>query len=333
MKRKKMKKWEKILITFLVIFFIVNCVGLYAGNLCYEKVCKMVFDKNASSYQAFKSTFNYNRFNALDQRNVEIVSNFGYKLSGTYIENRIYTEDTVIIVHGITGSRWESMKYADIYLNMGYNVLVYDSRYHGKSGGKDITLGYFEKYDLENCVKWVKKLNPEGIIGVHGESMGAATALLESEMNEKTKTVKFYVSDCAFSDLPQLFAVELKDELSKYSKFVAKGIIFYSSLVALKKSGFSVYAVSPIKAIANVTTPILFIHGDKDTFIPKEMSIDLYVAKKEPKMLYIAPNAGHAESYLKNKQQYTEKVARFLQDNNITRQKSQNKINKYIDKY
>lgn len=333
MKRKKMKLWKKILIIFLILFVSVNGIGLYAGNIFYKKVCTMVFDKKSSSYEAFKKTFNYNRFNSLDQREVEIKSNFGYKLSGTYIENRSYTEDTVIIVHGITGSRWESMKYADIYLNMGYNVLVYDSRYHGKSGGEDISLGYFEKYDLDNCVKWVKKLNPEGIIGVHGESMGAATALLHSSMNEKNKYVKFYVSDCAFSDLPQLFNIKLKDELNKYSRFISKGIIFYSSYVALRKAGFSLYSISPIKAVKNVKTPIMFIHGDKDELIPKEMSIDLYVAKKEPKQLYIAPKAGHTESYLTNKKEYTEKVRRFLSDSNITRGKSKSYINKNIKKY
>lgn len=329
MKRNKMKLWKKILIFFVAVFIIINAIGLYIGNYCYQKVCKMVFDKNASSYEAFKGTFDYTRFNSLEQKNVQITSNFGYKLSGTYIKANVYTQDTVIIVHGITGSRWESMKYADMYLNMGYNVLVYDSRYHGKSGGSDISLGFFEKYDLDNCVKWVHKLNPMGIIGVHGESMGAATALLHSAMNEKNKYVKFYISDCAFSDLPQLFSVQLKDELRKYSTFVSKEIVFYTSLVALKKSGFSIYAVSPIKAVANANTPIMFIHGDKDELIPKYMAFDMYKVKKGKKALYIAPNAGHVESYLMNKKEYYERVRAFLLDINISRRKPRGTIKAY----
>lgn len=311
-----MKKYcrlkKVVLILFVIIFILVNSVGLYVGNIIYNKVCVMQFDRNQSNYNNFKSTFDYERYNLLNKSDVVIQSNFGYKLSGTYIKNFVDTRKTVIIVHGITGSRWESMKYADIYLDLGYNVLIYDSRYHGTSGGSDITLGYFEKYDLNNCVKWVKEKTPGGIIGVHGESMGAATALLQSNMNEKTKDVSFYVVDCPFSDLPELFKDKLNDEMKNHGALVAKAVVFYSSLIALFKAGFSVYAISPIKAIDNVKTPIMFVHGADDDLIPPEMSVDLYVHKKGPKYLYIAPNAGHAQAYLKNKAEYTNKVRDFL---------------------
>ena len=325
MAKKKKKKFIKVLIiVFIVILIIINAVGIYVGDFFYDKVCTMYFNKNASSYQMFKSTFDNTRFNSLEKEDITVNSNFGYKLSGTYILNKTQTQDTVVIVHGITGSRWESMKYADIYLNLGFNVLIYDSRYHGKSGGNNISLGYFEKYDLDNCVKWVRKRNPSGIIGVHGESLGAATALLQANMNEKSKDVKFYVVDCAFSDLPQLFDIRLKDETKKYSRFVDKGIIFFSSMVALYKSGFSLYSISPIKAISNVETPIMFVHGADDDLIPPTMSMDLYMEKTGSKYLYIAPNAGHAQSYLHNKEEYASKVTYFLTYNKIMAMKQQN---------
>ncbi|PJI09358.1 MULTISPECIES: alpha/beta hydrolase [Clostridium] len=320
-----------LLILFVIIFILVNSAGLYVGNIIYNKVCVMQFDRSQSSYNNFKSTFDYERYNLLNKSDVFIQSDFGYKLSGTYIKNFVDTRKTVIIVHGITGSRWESMKYADIYLDLGYNVLIYDSRYHGTSGGSDITLGYFEKYDLNNCVKWVKKKTPGGIIGVHGESMGAATALLQSNMNEGTKDVSFYVVDCPFSDLPELFKDKLNDEMKNHGALVAKAVVFYSSLIAFFKSGFSVYAISPIKAIDDVKTPIMFVHGADDDLIPPEMSVDLYVHKKGPKYLYIAPNAGHAEAYLKNKVEYTNKVREFLVNIHVEDDKTD--INKPVKMY
>lgn len=313
--RKRIKK--VILVFILILFIIINISGFYIGNIFYNKVCVMQFDRSDSDYNNFKYTFDYEEFNLLDKKDVLINSNFGYKLSGTYIKNFVNTGNTVIIVHGITGSRWESMKYADIYLKLGFNVLVYDSRYHGTSGGKNITLGYFEKYDLNNCVQWVKEQNPGGIIGIHGESMGAATALLHSNMNIRTRDVSFYVVDCPFSDLPELFSEKLTYEMKNHGKIIANAIVFYSSMVALYKSGFSLYSISPKKAIKDVETPIMFIHGANDDFIPPTMSLDLYLEKKGPKYLYIAPNAGHAQSYLKNKVEYTAKVKEFLMENNI----------------
>lgn len=309
--RKKLRKF--ILITFLVMLIVINIGGFYIGNVFYDKVCKMSFDKNSDSYSMFKSTFDYVRFDSLSKEEVTINSSFGYKLSGTYIYNSVPSSSTVIIVHGITGSRWESMKYADIYLNLGFNVLIYDSRYHGKSGGGNISLGYYEKDDLESCVQWVKKKNQGGIIGIHGESMGAATALLHANMNESKKEVSFYIADCPYSDITQLFKEKLTEEIKPHSNIISDLIVFYSSMVVVYRSGFSLYAISPIKAIENVRTPIMFIHGADDDFISPVMSMDLYANKKYgPKYLYIAPNAGHAQSYLKNKDEYTAKVDQFL---------------------
>lgn len=316
----KIKKYIKrmILILVLLIFIIVSAVGIYIGSIVYNQVCEIKFNKSSSvSYNNFKATFDYERFNLLEKNDVSIESNFGYKLSGTYIRNFVPTGNTIIIVHGITGSRWESMKYADMYIDLGYNVLIYDSRYHGTSGGKNISLGYFEKYDLDNCVKWVKKQNPKGIIGVHGESMGAATALLQSNMNINEKLVSFYIVDCPFSDLPELFSDKLTEEMKNHGKIVANAVVFYSSLYAWYKAGFSLYSISPKKALDGVETPIMFIHGSDDDFIPTYMSLELYIRKKGPKYLYIAPNAGHAESYLKNKVEYKNKVREFLMRNKI----------------
>lgn len=318
MKLKHKKNILKaVVIIFILMFIIVNIVGIYIGNIFYNKVCKISMDRTQDAYETFKKSFNYGRLNVLDQEDVSIKSNFGYKLSGTYIKNPSETQNTVIILHGITGSRWEAMKYADMYIDLGFNILIYDSRYHGNSGGNDISLGYFEKYDLNNCVQWVRQKNPKGIIGVHGESMGAATALLQSKINEDKKTVSFYVVDCPYSDLTELFTIKLREELKPHMDFVIRGIIFYSSMVALYKSGFSIYSISPVKAVKDVKTPIMFIHGADDEFIPPTMTMELYFAKKAPKSIYIAQNAGHAMAYLTNKQEYSSKVRQFLKDNKI----------------
>ncbi|EKC72591.1 alpha/beta hydrolase [human gut metagenome] len=63
---------------------------------------------------------------------------------------------------------------------------------------------------------------------------------------------------------------------------------------------------------AKCQLPMLFIHGDKDTYVPTWMVYPLYEAKPEPKELWIVPGAAHALSYKENKQEYTDKVRKFV---------------------
>ncbi|NMM65289.1 alpha/beta hydrolase [Clostridium sp. P21] len=315
-KIKSSKIREMIVISLIFIFTIINLSGFWIGNFIYTEACQNQTSKGVSNlHEIYKNTFDDNRFLKLSKDEVTIDSPYGYKLSGTYIHNPTKTENTVIIVHGIRGSRWESLKYADIYLNKGYNALVYDSRFSGESGGHDISFGFYEKYDLNQWIKWVHDKNPKGILGVHGESMGGATVLLHSKLNEKNHMVKFYVSDCAYSNLGDLLIFRLKKDYGIKNRFLASTIVNYTNIITYVRSGFTFSEVSPINSIKDAKTPILFVHGDSDSFIPFSMSNDMYYIKPGKKSIYIAPYSGHAQSYLYNKKDYTQKVYDFIDKN------------------
>jgi len=317
-RRIVLKKKHKVLMAIFIIFaMITNIFGLYIGKKYYLKVCRLNINPATTGIDYYKPSFNYKRFTDLESYNVSIKSSFDYKLSGTYIFNPKPTNNTIILVHGIGCDRWESMKYSDMYLDMGFNVLAYDSRAAGSSGGKDITLGFFEKTDLDNVVKWVKWVNPKAVIGVHGESLGAVTALLQAKLDQSQKNVDFYVVDSPYSDLWELMNIKLSSDLKPDFQPAAAFILFYANIVALKQSNFSLYAVSPITAIRDIKTPIMFIHGSNDTFIPASMSLELYLRKQGQKGIYISPGAEHAMSYMTNKEEYTAKVKQFLTENKV----------------
>jgi uncharacterized protein len=307
---------KKVRVCLIAIFILINIFGIYTGNMIYNMVYSVDIGWGNNHFQSAitRGFLNYKRFKKLYSEEVFINSKYNYKLYGTYINNEMPTKDTMIILHGVGCSRWTSMKYADIYLDKGFNVLVYDSRGYGASGGEITTFGHYEKYDLDSWVDYIATRNKGGIIGVHGESMGGATALMHSEINEKSKRVKFYVVDSAYSDLKELGRKILNDNMKQsYLSDIAYYFnVFYVNAITLIRGKFLVTGISPIKAIKKVSTPIMFIHGKEDKLVPSSMSMELYSVKKGIKSIYLAP-ADHVHSVDVNTNEYAKRVYNFIE--------------------
>lgn len=88
------------------------------------------------------------------------------------------SKKTMLFTHGFSFSLLGSVKYMDMFRKRGFNILMYDHRHHGKSGGDNVTFGITERDDLKAVAGWAKeKTGPTTVIGIHGESIGAAVAL------------------------------------------------------------------------------------------------------------------------------------------------------------
>ncbi|MCF0199691.1 MAG: alpha/beta hydrolase, partial [Bacteroidaceae bacterium] len=58
--------------------------------------------------------------------------------------------------------------------------------------------------------------------------------------------------------------------------------------------------------------PMLFIHGDNDTYVPTSMIYPLYEAHPGPKEMWLAPGSEHADAYKDHPEEYTAKVKAFV---------------------
>jgi fermentation-respiration switch protein FrsA (DUF1100 family) len=293
----------------LILLFLVSGLmifGYYLSNV-------VLYPKKLKSEQTYQIEVDAGKideasFQQREKIEVAISSPYGYSLHGFYFPFD-HSKKTVIISHGITYSLYGSVKYMELFVKRGYNILLYDNRNHGKSGGKNTTYGYFEKYDLKACADWVfTHCGDDSIVGLMGESMGAAISLLALTIDPR---ISFCIADCAYSDLDKLLRYRMKKEYHLPAFPFIQLANFWTEL----RTGMGFKVVSPIEDMHRLECPILFIHGQQDEYIPKEMSIEMYERKLGAKQIYLAPNAGHAESYWNNRQEYDRIVGKFLEDN------------------
>lgn len=292
-----------VLIVFLIILIILCSAAIHFANVAmYPKI----FDYDKTYYLEIESgNINKEEFEKLLKEEFYINSKFGYSLHAIWFPNKD-SQKTIVFAHGITYTLFGSIKYMNIFYERGFNVLVYDHRFHGKSGGANTTFGYYEKYDLSTCIDWVlERVGNDSIVGTHGESMGAATVLQHAAIDER---LAFVIADCPYKSAEDEFKYRLKIEY----KLPSFPVINIASLVNRVRTKAYYSDMSPINNIKDISTPILFIHGDADTYIPCSHSVDMYNLKSNSKMLYIASGAEHARSFATNKYEYTKIVDLFL---------------------
>lgn len=229
-----------------------------------------------------------------------------------YLLNTVYlkplnTKNTVVICHGVTENKTNSIKYARLFERLGFNSVIYDHRRHGESGGKTTSFGYYEKLDLQAIVQFIrKKIGEDALLGIHGESMGAATTILYAGTFDDD--ADFHIVDCPFSDFTEQVLHVLRMETPLRSTMAIR----IANLFLKMRDGYTLNLVSPREVIENVQKPMLFIHSMKDDFILPYMTKELYEAKPKDKMLKIFEKGSHAKSFNDNPESYENTVKEFL---------------------
>ena len=232
----------------------------------------------------------------------------GYTIKGIYFKP-LNTTNTMIVCHGVTENKINSIKYVRLFERLGFNTVVYDHRRHGETGGNTTSYGYYEKFDLQAVLHHIKEqLDNTAIIGVHGESMGAATTLLYAGTLEDE--ADFYIADCPYSD----FSEQLYYLLTKQTPFKSTFAVRLADLFLRMRDGYWLKNIAPRTAVTNIKKPVLFIHSLPDDFILPGMTIELYRLKNGPKTLKLFEEGEHAQSFNKNPQEYEDTVRKFLEE-------------------
>lgn len=310
-----MKK-KKIIGIALSIILVIVVLGLgFVGNYFYnlalnpETPKDIVFgtpEKAAeTSGQVLDSDIQWllNNSNYSD----EYINSFdNLKLHGYKILNPTKSDKWVIAVHGYTSEGINMSSYAKKYYDMGYNVLIPDLRSHGLSEGDYIGMGWDDRLDIIDWINYILSQNSNAEIVLHGVSMGAATVSMVSG-EDLPPNVKAIVADCGYTSVWDEFAYQL-DDLFSLPEFP---ILNVSSIVAKIRAGYYLDEASTIKQTAKSKTPILFIHGDKDDFVPYYMMQEIYDATSSEKEMLTIKDAGHAKASEVDPETYWKTVYEF----------------------
>ena len=247
-------------------------------------------------------------------RDTFVVMQDGLRMHALYLGADDARGRTAVIVHGYKDAAAKCLHLARMYnRDLGYNVLMPDLHGHGLSEGEDIQMGW---KDADDVLQWIgiaealfRDAAYESQLVVHGVSMGAATTMNVSA-KELPGYVRAFVEDCGFTSVWDEFSLQLKEMFG----LPAFPLMHCTSLLCRMKYGWSFREASPLESVSRCDKPMLFIHGDRDTFVPFSMMQPLYDAKPEPKACWVAPGSDHARAYNDHPAEYTRVVRDFLAD-------------------
>ncbi|WP_106498176.1 alpha/beta hydrolase [Lentibacillus sp. Marseille-P4043] len=313
----KGKKWPKISIGIIIILFIIDAVaGFFFYNLAIDRNQKDFLQDNtdlevsAEAMDVFMKGDWRNWVSNQQFEEVEMTSYDGLALNGYFLPAKEPTNKTVILAHGYLGSGKDMGLYGQYYYEkLGYNLLMPDARGHGQSEGDYIGFGWHDRLDYVDWINlMVDKLGPDTEIVLHGVSMGAATVLMTS--GEKLPAnVKAIVSDSAYTSVKDMFAYQMK----RMYHLPSFPILPTVSLVTDMRAGYSLSEASALDQVKKAEVPILYVHGNADTFVPTRMSKELYENTKSEAEIMTVDGAGHGESFVVDQDRYKEKLSSFLE--------------------
>ncbi len=239
----------------------------------------------------------------------------GYRLCAMrFLKRGDSSSGVVILAHGFGCSMYTSFRYVALFQRLGFDCVIYDQPYHGESGGKFCTMGGLETGDLLVVAEEVRRSYPaKTVIGLHGESMGAATVLnaLDSGF-----PFSFCIEDCGFGSA----AEQARHLIQRYTLLFRRPVFCLMRYMIFRKTGVDYETVSPIRTVASENAakiPVLFIHGEEDRFVPYKNLKQLYNSKKGPKSIYSVPGAKHAEALRVAPAGYDRAVRSFLKQYRI----------------
>jgi dipeptidyl aminopeptidase/acylaminoacyl peptidase len=299
--RKKDSLRIRRIVLGIVVCYAVFCMilAILLGELAFRPQRVRVTDRQSAEAIAA-------RFGAA-LRDVSITASDGSHLQGWFARPAEVNGDAVILLHGVGDNRQGMIGFAELFLSIGFAVLVPDSRAQGESGGDFPTYGLKESDDVHRWFDWlVMQQHPKCVFGM-GESMGAAIVL------QAVKTTPFcaVVAESSFASFRQIAYVRVGQFfhtgtwLGRVALRPAVELAFFYGRLT---RGINLADASPERSVVGSRVPILLIHGLADDNIPPQQSEWIRAHNPAEIVLWEVPNAGHCGAVNAARQEFDTRV-------------------------
>jgi hypothetical protein len=220
-------------------------------------------------------------------RDVTLTTADGLELSAWYVPAAEDGAPTVLLAHGLLGSKWGMLEFIPWLHEAGYNVMLFDFRGHGDSDPRPTTIGPDEGLDIQAALDWLEAEGAGERVAGLGLSLGASalvnTAIEDGRLDALVLASLF--ADWSDTDFAQGYRLS--------PDWLVPGV------------------PSPEELMPRIHVPVLIIHGTADILTHEDHAHRLYEAANEPKEIWIN-DSGHAWSAWTYPDDYQQKVLGFL---------------------
>lgn len=236
------------------------------------------------------------------------IENDGLKLYGEYFD--FGSKNCVIILPGRCESLAYSYYFAPPYQEAGFNVLVIDTRCHGKSDGIYNTIGVKESGDVKAWARFASEKLCNEKIYIHGICIGTSAGLLAMASDDCPDCIKGLVTEGCYVSFRESYKRHMIAD--KRPLFPVLDTIM---LLIKKHTGTNVYKHKPISAVKKIDQRMLFLFGKKDIFsIPKKSQKLFDACRSKDKKLVWFGEGGHSHLRINNTEKYDNAIIEFLKN-------------------
>lgn len=213
----------------------------------------------------------------------------------------------VLFMHGWLEVKEYHVRRALCMNEAGHDVILFDHRAHGRSGGRDTTFGVREKEDASAVVDAaVRRGLIDGRIIAMGHSMGGATALQLAVEDDRVAAV---VAIAPFGTL--------RDAISSFRHLLAPWMsnlwLMSGFERAAREAGFDLDHACTITAAQKVHVPVMLIDAGRDRNLPTEQHARRIVeaVATDTFVRFTVPEASHVSLCRKEWPGMNEAIDRF----------------------